>query len=78
MSSEVIVKCDICKSEVDVRKKNIQIIFKTDQTEGRNCNPYLDIIKIDICKECLNKIIKGKALYGAGAQGYNDYWFAGG
>lgn len=66
--------CDVCG---DTANKNINttVVFITEQTEGRDCEPYLDNKNIDICTSCLKEILKGKMLFGSGAQGYNSYWF---
>jgi len=71
-----IFNCDVCGLEGDVIiKKDIQVIFTTDQTEGRSIEPHLSMEKIDICKSCLNKVVQGNYLWGYGAQGYNKYYF---
>lgn len=73
---EVIEKyfCDICKKETNnITTKTIQVIFQTEQTEGRNCKPYLSNVNLDICPECFKKILNGKAVLAWGAQGYNEY-----
>ncbi len=69
--------CDInnCKNEVAEKQKQLQIIFLTDQTEGRGCKPYLTLEKIDICQKCLDKVLEGEAVLGTGAQGHNQYFF---
>jgi hypothetical protein len=72
-----ICNCDIngCNNEVTHHKNmSIQVIFTTEQTEGRSVNPYLDTVVIDICEECLEKVVKNKKYIVAyGAQGYNIY-----
>lgn len=71
--------CDICGEDVGCNKENtIQVIFTTDQTEGRSCKPYLSIEKMDICNVCLDRRTRGESIYGYGAQGYNKYYFKGG
>jgi len=71
--------CDICKADnVPVREDFLtEAIFTTEQTEGRSCTPYLVHYKLDVCEKCIEKKLKGEVLYGAGAQGYNRYWFKG-
>ena len=71
-----IVTCDICgKKDNEIQLENLQIIFTTEQTEGRSCEPYLIKEQLEICPECLGKIVNGKSiLYGSGAQGYNKFW----
>ncbi len=62
--------CDICKEEKDTAVINYPVIFYTDQCEGRCCEPYISQEKIDVCKDCKNKIC---LLNGWGAQGHNEY-----
>lgn len=74
MKTEV-YKCDIKDCENNPQKKGfkIQVIFTTDQTEGRSCEPYLSDETIDICKSCLDKVLKGNYIFASGAMGYNTY-----
>lgn len=76
MKKETFV-CDIknCKNTLDKEDldKSIQVIFTTEQTEGRSCKPYLSIEKLDICKSCLDKVLQGNYIFAYGAMGYNDY-----
>lgn len=66
-----ILICDICKKEVEkIKSLTIPVIFHTDQTEGRECKPYISMEKLDICEECATKITN---VHGWGAQGYNEY-----
>jgi len=69
--------CDICKIESNTKFKSIdlQVIFLTEQTEGRSVNPYLSSQKIEMCKDCNDYVLKGNYLYGSGAMGYNEYYF---
>jgi len=73
-------RCDICKNadvkqDSDGRDVRLQVIFTTEQTEGRSCKPYLSLAKVDICPACLKRVIAGEALWGHGAQGWNTYYF---
>jgi hypothetical protein len=69
--------CDIkdCKKECDADKINLQVIFLTEQTEGRNTEPYLSHQELNVCKDCICKILKGNYVFATGAQGYNEYFF---
>jgi len=71
--------CDICDKDVDTQHtldREIQAVFHTEQNEGRTTKPYLSMVKIDICENCLGAILKdGKVLNASGAMGYNKYWF---
>jgi ribosomal protein L37AE/L43A len=68
-------KCDIDKCENSANHKglSIQVIFTTEQTEGRNTKPHLSNEKIDICQSCLDKVLEGNYIFGAGAMGHNCY-----
>lgn len=74
-----VIHCDVCNSTKNVKEDiGIQVIFTTEQTEGRSVKPYLtpDLHKLDLCEDCLDTIIEdGKYLYGRGAMGYNKYEF---
>lgn len=68
--------CDVCGSDIKEQdKKSIQVIFTTEQTEGRCVDHHLSIESIHICAKCLRHIVSGNYLYGSGAQGFNKYWF---
>jgi hypothetical protein len=69
--------CDIkdCGNNADIIGDKYQVIFHTDQTEGRSVKPYLSIETIDMCFECYDKVIKGNPIHGHGAQGNNVYSF---
>lgn len=63
------------KTEINTGKK-VQVIFTTEQTEGRSTSPYLEIDNIDICPSCLEILIKeGRYIHADGAQGHNKYYF---
>lgn len=67
--------CDICKKEAKHKNLELQIIFLTEQQEGRNSEPYLDDAKIDLCDKCHQKLLKGNYIFARGAMGYNNYGF---
>jgi len=71
-----IVKCDIldCGKE-NSKEHKLQVIFETEQTEGRSCKPYLSNELVDLCDECFSKVLKGQYIFAYGAQGYNKYYF---
>lgn len=72
-----ITTCDICKKEADIMNPDhkLQVIFTTEQTEGRGVSPYLTTATLDICSFCLGKVVEGNAIWAHGAQGYNKYYF---
>ena len=79
--------CDVCLQEMKERGisaldplsrdtvDRIQVIFETEQTEGRTTKPYLSEEKIDICQKCLDKVLDGNYLHATGAMGHNNYYF---
>lgn len=69
--------CDVCKREVEseeLHSLTLPVMFHTDQTEGKPCDPYLSTEKMDICSDCLQKAV---TIHGAGAQGVNTYKIVG-
>lgn len=62
--------CDICNKETEVERIKYPVIFHTEQNEGRWSKPYISNEAIDVCKECLSKILM---LDGWGGQGNNEY-----
>lgn len=77
MSTHTKVLCDICGNEAQHKQKNIQVVFVTEQTEGRYCAPHLTNETMDICDECISKIVEVHPLRGEGAQGHNTYTLRG-
>ena len=72
------IMCDVCSSEVGVKSiSNYPVVFTTEQTEGRNCSPYLAYKDIDLCKKCYNEVLYGNGIFGEGAMGHNEYYFKG-
>lgn len=70
-----IVRCDTCGAE-KAQKIKTSVVFVTEQTEGRPIQPYIQIHELDICFNCLAKIIRdGEQIYAHGAQGHNTYYF---
>ena len=69
--------CDVCGNETDQQhtERQIQVVFTTEQTEGRMRPHQLTLERMDICQKCEDIIIGGKCLFGSGAQGHNKYWF---
>lgn len=69
--------CDLenCENEPENKGFKIQAIFLTEQTEGRWTAPYLYNETIDICNNCLGRVLKGNYIFAAGAMGYNKYFF---
>ena len=67
--------CDLCKEEGSNHPKQIQVIFTTEQQQGKNCEPYLSTEKIDICGVCEDKLLKGNYIFATGAMGFNEYFF---
>jgi hypothetical protein len=74
-------KCDIleCQQNVNKYKKvKLQVIFTTEQTEGKSVEPYLDgNYSLDLCHEHYNKVLDGNYVHATGAQGRNQFYFKG-
>ena len=64
--------CDLCKKE-GAETYTTLARFHTEQNEGRMVEPYLVNTKIELCKECANKVV---ILNGRGAQGNNEFWLS--
>lgn len=63
--------CDICGAECEnIKHITYPVVFLTEQTEGRNCKPYISHTNIDVCGNCCEQILKVSA---TGAQGFNKY-----
>lgn len=70
--------CDINKCENEPKAKNsglaMQVIFTTEQNEGRPTKPYFQMVHLDICDSCLDRILhKGSYITARGAMGDNCY-----
>lgn len=71
------IKCDICSCDISKAKEPIrmQVIFTSDQTEGRASKPYFDYNNLDLCENCLSSVLSGNYIFAYGAQGHNIYYF---
>lgn len=70
------IYCDICKEETNNEEIDIQVIFTTEQNEGKSCSPYLCNEKLNICDKCMNRIlVGGNYIFASGAMGCNTYKF---
>ena len=59
-----------------MKKIDIQVIFTTEQNEGRCCKPHLCNEKLNLCNKCLNNVLdNGNYIYANGAMGCNTYFF---
>lgn len=70
-----IITCDLCGRDKDVSTNKMEVIFETEQTEGRSSKPYIDTSTFDICSNCLGHVLKGNYIFASGAMGYNKYYF---
>ena len=77
MGSRTTHFCDVCKKEGNVEQKKLQVIFETEQTEGRSVKPYLSDQSLEMCSACFGHVTEGKGnyLHGHGAMGQNTYYF---
>lgn len=78
MSKKTIVYCDVCGIDNDGakvwEKYKMDVIFTTEQTEGRSCEPYLSDEQLDICENCIRRVIHNrKYIIASGGQGHNTY-----
>ena len=67
--------CDTCGKPATHKDGKVQVIFTTEQTEGRSTGRYLSSENIDLCDPCMEKLLRGSYIFGSGAQGNNEYWF---
>ncbi len=61
--------CDLCGAS-NAKSYKTLVEFTTEQTEGRMVKPYLTTTEIDLCSECLKKVV---VLRASGAQGNNKF-----
>ena len=57
------------------KPQTLTVVFKTDQNDGSGCKPYLSNENLDVCPECLEKLLDLYPIFGYGAQGYNTFKF---
>lgn len=70
--------CDIdkCGQFCLPGKDQLQVIFTTEQNEGRPRDRYLhSFYTLDLCDDCKKHLLKGNYVCAYGAQGYNTYYF---
>lgn len=73
MSEEIIIKCDVCKSQKDVSKKVMQVLRHFDDGDGRSYYDHLEMETIDLCKLCFTAVLKsGKYLIDERVQGHGN------
>lgn len=66
-------KCDVCREPANHLQVKVQVVFTTEQTEGRPTTPHLSIDALDLCEGCLQQIIRRHPVKASGAQGHNTY-----
>lgn len=79
MSKTETYHCDIKKCERNAvhLAESFQVIFTTEQTEGRSTKPYFSMEKIDICADCKQMMLNSRTyILAHGAQGSNVYELA--
>lgn len=75
MKTEV-VKCDIKGRRHDgpVTTYKLNVVFTTEQDEGRAVTAYLDSVQLEMCQTCYRRMIESRRLItAAGAMGHNTY-----
>lgn len=77
MAKKVEYICDIkgCEKVANNTDKKMQVIFHTEQTEGRPTAPHFSTVTMDICEGHFSKALSGKYIHAKGAQGHNRYYF---
>ena len=73
-----IIQCDICKKEsfnkTDILTYSLQVIFTTEQNEGKSVEPYLDNVNIEMCNDCYKKLLETRTyIIASGVMGHNTY-----
>lgn len=71
--------CDVCQEKLlttpEYKPTKMQVIFTTEQDEGRATKPYFSFGELDLCKKCLEEALTGKYIHAEGAMGFNKYYF---
>jgi hypothetical protein len=71
--------CDVsnCEDLATHRNVKLQVIFLTEQNEGRGTDPYFSDEVLDLCSDHHQQILReGRYLHASGAMGQNTYFFA--
>ena len=64
-------KCDVCDKEVEhAAHVTVPVLWKTEQIEGRPCEPYVACERLDLCGECLHGVLTIEAI---GCMGDNEF-----
>ena len=71
---EITHACDLCKRVVPVIKIKYPVLFITSQNDGSSTEPYISYENIEVCEECLKKIV---LIIGEGCMGNNTYKYLG-
>ena len=64
--------CDLCGKE-GAKTFHTLAEFETEQNEGKPVKPYITSTEIELCEECLKKVVLLKA---SGAQVNNRFWIS--
>jgi len=72
-----IFTCDIrdCGETTDISEVHLDVIFTTEQTEGRTVPNHICKERLDLCPKCHAKVLQGNYIFAHGAQGHNTYYF---
>lgn len=66
-----ITHCDLCgRQDDECQRIDYPVVFETDQTDRRSCEPYIYCKSIDVCPACQRRILMVRA---TGAMGRNKY-----
>lgn len=77
MARQEVITCDVdgCGGGDGVKYLKMQVVFETETNEGRAVDPYFSNVEIDLCKNCVKRLIEErKYLSVVGAMGFNKYY----
>ncbi len=72
---KTVIRCDVCTKTGRRTDQKLQVIFTTEQNEGRTTEHYLSFEQLDICERCYSRVLAGESLFAYGAMGFNKYYF---
>lgn len=71
--------CDLCGKESqeknDFKKVRLNVIWTTEQSEGKNCKPYIDDEKLLLCQGCMDRIASSLIVKAYREHGDNQFEF---
>jgi hypothetical protein len=69
--------CDVCRQEnPTLIGGSVQVIVYQRQNKKTDYGPYLDMRELDLCPECLSKVLEGNYIFDIKEiKGYINYVF---